>query len=149
MPAGSRSPRCAIRAMVAYSPVPPPWTVLKDEASIQSVSQAQGRYTMNNLPPGITRCRVRVLLAEDHIAVASVERAPSGDAPLQGPAHTGVKLGVPAANLLEDRHRADVGCRLQDRHDLAVPHAASGSGRRRPRGVSSATATADRLQSDR
>ena len=27
-----------------------------------------------------------------------------------------------AANLLEDRHRAQLGCRLQHRHDLAVPY---------------------------
>src|SRR2546429_503435 len=63
-----------------------------------------------------------MLLAEDHIAVGAVVRPPVCDAPLQGPPHAGRELGMAAANLLEDRHRAQLGCRLQHRHDLAVPY---------------------------
>ena len=41
---------------------------------------------------------------------SKVRRTPGGD------------LGMATADLLEDRHRADAGCGLQHRHDLAVPH---------------------------
>jgi len=64
----------------------------------------------------------RMLLAEDHIAVGTVERPPSGDAALQCPAHAWADPRMPTANLLKDRHRADAGCSLHHRHDLAVPH---------------------------
>jgi hypothetical protein len=64
----------------------------------------------------------RVLLAEDHIALGTVERPPAGHAPLQGPPHTGGQLGMPPANLLENRHHPQLGCHLQHRHDLALPH---------------------------
>ena len=77
----------------------------------------------------------RVLLAEDHIALGAIERPPSGDAPLQRPAHAFGDPGMATANLLEDGHRAKAGRRLQHRHDLAVHTSASGSGRRRPRGA--------------
>ena len=63
----------------------------------------------------------RVLLAEDHIAVGTVERPPPGDAALQGPADPRGNLGTPTANLLEDRHRAEARCGFQHWHDLAVP----------------------------
>src|SRR5882724_13312080 len=63
----------------------------------------------------------RVLLAEDHIAVGTVERPPPGDAALQGPAYPRGNLGTPTANLLEDRHRAEARCGFQHWHDLAVP----------------------------
>src|SRR5439155_18808037 len=36
----------------------------------------------------------RVLLTEDHIALGTIERPPSGDAPLQGPAHARRKAGL-------------------------------------------------------
>src|SRR6516164_11466256 len=49
----------------------------------------------------------RMLLAEDHIAVGTIERPPPGNATLQGSAHPRGKLWMPPANLLEDRHRAD------------------------------------------
>ena len=64
----------------------------------------------------------RMLLAEDHIAVGTVERPPSGDAALQCPAHAWADPRMPTANLLKDRHRAEAGCSLQHRHNLAVPH---------------------------
>src|SRR5207253_5541412 len=48
---------------------------------------------------------------------------PSGDVPLQGPADTGRDRGMAPADLLENRHRADAGCGLEHRHNLAVPHA--------------------------
>ena len=43
------------------------------------------------------------------------------DAPLQGAPHSRGDLGMAPADLLEDGHRADAGCGLQHRHDLAVP----------------------------
>jgi hypothetical protein len=64
----------------------------------------------------------RMLLAEDHISVGTVERPPSGDAALQCSAHARGDPEIATANLLEDRHRAKAGCGLQHRHDLAVPH---------------------------
>ena len=64
----------------------------------------------------------RMLLAEDHIPVGTVERPPARHAALQGPAHSRGDLGMSTANLLEDGHRADAGCGLQHRHDLAVPY---------------------------
>ena len=63
----------------------------------------------------------RVLLAENHIAIRTVDRPPPGDAALQGPAHPRRNLGTPTANLLEDRHRAQARCGFQHRHNLAVP----------------------------
>ena len=64
----------------------------------------------------------RMLLAEDHIPVGTVESPPSGDAALQGPAHSQGDRGMSTANLLEDGHRADAGGGLQHWHDLAVPY---------------------------
>ena len=58
----------------------------------------------------------------DHVAVGTVERTPAGDAALQGPAHPRVDARMPAAKLLENRHRADARRGLQHRHDLAVPY---------------------------
>src|SRR4249920_111303 len=60
--------------------------------------------------------------AEDHISVGTVERPPSGDAALQGPAHSQGDPGISTANLLEDGHRADAGGGLQNWHNLAIPH---------------------------
>jgi hypothetical protein len=48
----------------------------------------------------------RMLLAKDHISVGTVESPPSGDAALQGPAHSRGDPGISTANLLEDGHRA-------------------------------------------
>ena len=64
-----------------------------------------------------------MVLAENHIPAGAVERPPSGDVPLQGPADTGRDRGMAPADLLENRHRADAGCGLEHRHNLAVPHA--------------------------
>ena len=64
----------------------------------------------------------RMLLAKDHVAVGTVERAPAGDPALQGPPHARVDARMPAAKLLEDRHRADAGRGFQHRHDLAFPN---------------------------
>jgi hypothetical protein len=71
---------------------------------------------------GQTHPARRVLLAEDHISVGTVESPPSSDAALQGSAHSQGDPGISTANLLEDGHRADAGCGLQHRHDIAVPH---------------------------
>ena len=50
----------------------------------------------------------RMLLAKDHVAVGTVERTPAGDPALQGPPHPRVDARMPAAKLLENRHRAVV-----------------------------------------
>src|SRR5271156_3040166 len=50
----------------------------------------------------------RVLLTEDHISARM--RLAIGDATLQGPAYPCRRLGVPSAQLLKDRHRADARC---------------------------------------
>jgi hypothetical protein len=64
----------------------------------------------------------RVLLAEDYIPARAIERPPSGDTALQGPPDARRDPRMATANLLEDGHGANTGCRLQHRHDLAVPH---------------------------
>src|ERR1700745_3289308 len=56
------------------------------------------------------------------------ECPPFGDATFQCPAHPGRHLGMSAAELVEDRHRAETGCGFQHRHDLALPHAGEGIG---------------------
>ena len=76
----------------------------------------------------------RMLLAKDHLAVGTVERAPAGDAALQRPPHARGDAWMPAAKLLENRHGANAGRGFHHRHDLAVPHPGKRSGRRRPRG---------------
>src|SRR5260370_146214 len=65
----------------------------------------------------------RVFLAEHHIAAGAVERTTSRDAALQNPAHAHGEIGMPTAELLEDRDRTDTGRGLKYRHDLALPHA--------------------------
>jgi hypothetical protein len=91
-----------------------------------------------------------MLLAEDDIAVGTIECSSPGDAALQGSAHSRGKLRMPSANLLEDRHRADARCGLEHRHDVAVPHSGERVGTPTVLGAfSSAMATADRLRSDR
>jgi hypothetical protein len=66
--------------------------------------------------------RRRMLLTKDHVAVGTLERAPAGDAALQGSPHARGDARMPTANLLENRHRAHPRRRLQHRHDLALPH---------------------------
>ncbi len=51
-----------------------------------------------------------------------MERTPSRDAALQSPPHAHGEIRMPAADLLEDRDRADAGRSLKHRHDLALPH---------------------------
>jgi hypothetical protein len=63
-----------------------------------------------------------MLLAEDHIAARAVQRPPAGNAAFQGASHARSDVGMPAADFLEDRHRADGGCRLQHRHDFRIPY---------------------------
>src|SRR5712672_3727705 len=64
----------------------------------------------------------RVLLAEHHIPAGAVERPPSRDAALQSPTHAHSEIGMPTADLLEDRYRTNTGRGLKHRHDLALPH---------------------------
>jgi hypothetical protein len=71
--------------------------------------------------PGPFPTRRSLLLTEDHIAVRTAESPPLGDATLQCPAHPCRHLGMSWAQLREDRHRADAGCGVQHRHDLALP----------------------------
>ena len=91
----------------------------------------------------------RVLLAENHIAAGAVERPPSGDAALQGPAHPGGNLGMRDGK--SPRRSPPRGCRVRPpasaRSRCPIlrqagrdggAHAASSSG----------MATADRLRSD-
>jgi len=59
-------------------------------------------------------------LAEDHLLLGTVQRAPRPNAPFHCPPHAAGKLGVPTLHLFEDRHAAKTGCRLQHRHDVAV-----------------------------
>ena len=65
----------------------------------------------------------RMLLAEDHLPLRAMQRAPAPNAPLQRAAHAGAEFGMPAAQLLEHGDRPQAGRRLQHRHDLAVPDA--------------------------
>ena len=48
-----------------------------------------------------------MLLAEDHLLLGAVLRAPGANPPLQGAPHTGVQLRVPLHQLLEHADRAD------------------------------------------
>ena len=64
-----------------------------------------------------------VFLAEHHVAVGAVERPPLRDAALRCPPHTRANLGMATAQFFENGHRADAGCGLKHRHDLALPYA--------------------------
>ena len=61
-----------------------------------------------------------VNLAEDHLAVRAVQRAPVAHATLQGPPDSLAKLGMTAQNLAEDRHRPQARCGFQHRNDLGI-----------------------------
>jgi hypothetical protein len=61
-----------------------------------------------------------VSLAENHLLLGSIYRPPGADAPFHGPSNARVKIGVPAAHLLEDRHHPQSRRRLEERYDLAV-----------------------------
>ena len=61
-----------------------------------------------------------VLLAEDHLLLGAVLRAPGSDPPLQGSPHAGIQLRVPSHQLLEHAERANARTALQDRHDLGL-----------------------------
>ena len=77
----------------------------------------------------------RVFLAEHHIPAGAVERPPSRDAALQSPPHAHGEISMPAADLLEDRDRADTGCGLKHRYDLALPHSSKRVGPAAPTGL--------------
>ena len=59
-------------------------------------------------------------LAEDHLLFGTVQRALRTNAPFHCPPHAAGKLRMSPLHLLEDRHTAKIGCRLQHRHDVAV-----------------------------
>jgi hypothetical protein len=63
----------------------------------------------------------RVGLAEDHLLVRPVDRAPGADAALEGAADAGGEvLGVAAPQLLEHGNRPEAGGGLEDRHHLGL-----------------------------
>ena len=78
--------------------------------------------------------RPRVFLAEHHIPTGTVKRTPSRDAALQGPTHAHGEIGMPTADLLEDRDRTDTGRSLKHRHDLAFPYSGKRVGPAAPTG---------------
>ncbi len=92
----------------------------------------------------------RMLLAEDHIAVGTVERPPAGDAALQGPAHA--RGDARDAGGKSPRRSPPRGCRVRPpasaRSRCPTPRRAGRDGGVRA-ASSSATAAADRLRSDR
>jgi len=77
----------------------------------------------------------RVFLAEHHVPAGAVERTPSRDTALQGPTHAHRKIGMPTADLLEDRDPTDTGRGLKHRHDLALPHSSKRVGPAAPTGL--------------
>jgi hypothetical protein len=74
------------------------------------------------LPPDIVALTGLMLLPEDDILLRSGQSAPRPHASLQRASDAGADLGPPAPDLFKDRNSADSGRRLQDRHDLGVPH---------------------------
>ena len=62
-----------------------------------------------------------VLLAEDHVLLGTMQRAPRIDATLQRAADVRVQPGMPTAQLVEHADHPDAGSYLQDRDDLGVP----------------------------
>jgi hypothetical protein len=61
-------------------------------------------------------------LAEDHLPLGPVQRAPLADAALERPPDPRAEFRVPAEQLLEDGDRPEARVRLQHRHDLSVEH---------------------------
>ena len=60
-------------------------------------------------------------LAEDHLPVRPVDRAPGADAALERAADAGIEvLRVAAHHLLEDGNRPEAGGSLEDRHHLGL-----------------------------
>ena len=76
-----------------------------------------------------------MFLAEDHLPLRAVQRLPQADPALQRAAQNIGEPGVAALHLAQHGDRPQSGAGQQHRHDLALPYSASGSGRRRPRGV--------------
>ncbi len=68
-------------------------------------------------PPGL------VALAEDHLPLGPVQRAPSTDAALERPTHAGAEVGVAAHELLEDGHGPQPRRGLEHGHHLLVEDA--------------------------
>lgn len=59
-------------------------------------------------------------LAKDDFLVRAVKRPPRTDASLEGAARTGGQVRVAPLHLVENRHRTQVRCRRQHRHDLSI-----------------------------
>jgi hypothetical protein len=89
-------------------------------------------------------------LAEDHLPLRAVQRAPLADAPLQRPPDPEAQLGMPPHQLLEDGDGSQTGTRLQHWDDLGIEDGGQGIGppplakraliRRRPRVLRDAVA---------
>jgi hypothetical protein len=95
-------------------------------------------------------------LAEDHIAVFSVQRTPLPDPPLHRTTHALRQLRMPPLHLLEDRDGSQARRRLEHRHDLgsqkwrSADRVGADRGRRSLRGQSRVVLDAVRgLQADR
>jgi hypothetical protein len=65
----------------------------------------------------------RVLLAEDHLPIGTMQRPPGANTPLQRAPDAGADLGMPAPDLVEDGDRPQARDTLEQRHHLAVPNA--------------------------
>src|ERR1700730_5922543 len=67
-----------------------------------------------------------VVLTEDHIPLGSGECTPSAHSALQRASNVGGDLGMAAADFFEHCNRPDTRCRLQNRHNLAIPKRGQG-----------------------
>src|ERR1700692_2457465 len=63
-----------------------------------------------------------VLLTKDHILLGAGEGSPTAHSPFQRAPNAGANLRMAPPDLVEHRNSPNDGSRLQDRHDLAVPH---------------------------
>src|SRR5262245_45141640 len=62
-----------------------------------------------------------MLLAEDHLALRTVQRLPGAHPTFQGAPRPDAEAGVTAQHLAQDADRPQTWGRLQQRDDLAVP----------------------------
>ena len=76
----------------------------------------------------------RMLLAEHHLPLHAVHRAPGPDAPLQCSAHSRAQARMPAQQFLENGDRAQARRGLQHADDLAFPDAGERIGPPAPAG---------------
>ena len=63
-----------------------------------------------------------MFLPEDDVLLATVERPPGADAPLQGATDTGPELGVATADFVENGNRPQARGVLEQRYHLVVPN---------------------------